>query len=202
MSSFGAKLWWNNEQYKEELTAKADAGAWFVVADEVPGRVIRVVYAGYKIKLPDDSEVIVSPDTLGDKLKEVTVEQYPEFVASWQTREDARLQQIRNVETARLAKLEQQRACQHPRAETYTVVEAAGCDIHDTYCLSCDKILRRSWSTAYDRDPDDHVSDWDWWVREHTRLYKQAPNRVGYNVVDEIADDYPHYVRRPRPEVS
>ena len=173
-----------------------------MVADEVPGRVIRVVYAGYKIKLPDDSEVIVSPDTLGDKLKEVTVEQYPEFVASWQTREDARLQQIRNVETARLAKLEQQRACQHPRAETYTVVEAAGCDIHDTYCLSCDKILRRSWSTAYDRDPDDHVSDWDWWVREHTRLYKQAPNRVGYNVVDEIADDYPHYVRRPRPEVS
>lgn len=202
MSGFGSKRWWNDEAYKAELSARADTGSWYVVADNVPGRVVKIVYAGYKIQLPNKNEVIVNPDTLGGKLIDASVEEYPEFVSSWQAKEDARLQVIRDAETARVAKLEEQRLCLHPSCVTYTVVKAAGCDIDDTYCAVCDKILRRSWSTASDRDPYDHISDWTWWVREYQRLYQQTPNRVDYNVVETIEDEYPNFMRRPKPSSS
>ena len=202
MSSFGSKCWWNDETYKAQLTVRADSGSWHVVADGVPGRVIKIVYAGYKIQLPNNSEVIVNPDFLGDALKDVSVDDYPVYVSAWQAKEDERLKGIRDAETARLAKLEEQRQCLHPSCVTYTVVKAAGCDIDDTYCDVCDKIMRRSWSTASDRDPDDHISDWAWWEREYQRLYQATPNRADYKVVETMEDEYPNFMRRPKPSAT
>jgi len=186
----GAKRWWNDQAHKSELTARAEAGDWHVVADDVPGQVIKIVYAGYKIKIPDGAEVIINPDTLGEKLRDVTIEEYPEFVAVWLAKDAKRIEGVKAAEAAHVAKLVQQSGCLHPSCQTRTVVKAAGCDIDDTCCNACGKILRRSWSTASDRDPDDHVSDWNWWVREYNRLYNQTPNATDYKIVETIGSDF------------
>lgn len=200
MSVFAARKWWNDTDYQATLTARADAGSWFVMAGSVPGRVIKIVYGGYKIQLPDDSTLIVSPNMLKDSLKDVSEEDYPAHVDAWKAdkaEEQRRRQQATDEHQAFLHK---QILCVHDSTETYISAAAAGCDIYDTVCNACEKVLRRSWSTASDRDPDDHVSDWQWWVREHQRLYNQTPSSVNYNIVDYIgSDDIPSHHRRPRP---
>lgn len=180
------KRWWNDAALKSELTAKAEGSVWYVVAEDVPGQVIKIVYAGYKIRRPDAVEVIVNPDILGERLREVTPDEFAESISAWLAKDAKRVEGVKVAEAAQVAKLEQQNSCQHPSNETRTVMKAAGCDIDDTCCKACGKILRRSWSTASDRDPDDHVSDWNWWVREHTKLYKQAPDVANYKVVEMI----------------
>lgn len=202
-SSVSGRRWWNDADYQASLTSRADAGSWFVVAGGVPGKVIKIVYGGYKIQLPDDSTLIVSPDIYKDTLVDVRIEDYPSHVEAWNAVKAEEKRQRDQAAAERLAFLHKQSLCLHESTESYISAAAAGCDIHDTVCLSCEKMLRRSWATASDRDPDDHVSDWDWWVREYQRLYKQVPSPVDYKIVDTIGwDEIPSHHRKPRPSAS
>ena len=199
MSSFAgaARRWWFDEEYKAELTSKAETGHWYVVAGDIPGRVCAIVYAGYKITTPDGKQIIVSPDIYKETLREVTHEEYVVSETAWQQRMAEKQRQIELCEAARLAHLQIQAQCLHERSDSRIVAAAAGCDIYDTMCQDCGKVLRRSWSTAYDRDPNDQVSDWDWWVREYKKLYKQIPNQADYSLVESIQDtNVPDHYRR------
>jgi hypothetical protein len=194
-----SRRWWNDSAYQAELTSRCESGAWLIVADKIPGKVIKIVYAGYKIQLPDNSTTIVNPDSLKDLLRDVSAEEYPVYEQAWLEEKADADRKRQEIEAIRLAKVQAQLACLHVSTETYNSCSAAGCDIYDTYCKECDKVLRRSWATAYDRDPDDHVSDWGWWVREHVRLYQQEPRRENYNVVEAIDDYLPAHHCKPRP---
>jgi hypothetical protein len=191
--------WFNDEHYKAQLMTRVGTGSWYVVADNLPGLVVNVVYSGYKIQLPDGSTTIVNPDKLGEKLRDVTPEEYPQHVAAWNEVVAAREREAEAARQAIAALAAKQAACLHPETVSYYSCRAAGCDIEDTYCKVCDKVLRRSWSTASDRDPDDHVSDWAWWVRKHERLYQQTPTRANYVIVESIDDNLPAHHCLPRP---
>lgn len=197
--SIPLRKWWNDSEYQDSLTSRADAGSWFVVAGNIPGRVVKIVYAGYKIQLPDDSTLIVNPDK--QTVIEVPEEEYLTHVAAWNVMkaEEQRLRE--QVESELQAFLLKQSHCLHESSESYISAAAAGCDIYDTVCNVCEKVLRRSWATASDKDPDDHISDWQWWVRECQRLYKKAPTTTtGYKIVESISSDgIPSHHRRPRP---
>lgn len=184
-----SKRWWNDAHYKAQLEAKVSTGTWHVVAGNEPGKVISIVYAGYKIQLPDGSTTIVSPDKLGGHLKDVTPEEYAEHTAAWDEVQAEKQRAVEAEKLAREALLAKQEACLHDQTVTHNICSAAGCDIYDTYCSACDKTLRRSWSTAYDKDPNDLISDWDWWVRDHQRKYGVAPERSSYDVVPGIGKD-------------
>lgn len=77
-------------------------------------------------------------------------------------------------------------SCVHENTQEVEVARVPGCDINDTNCITCGKILRRSWCTASDNDPDDHISDWNWWVREYNQRYHETPKASSYRVVDRI----------------
>ena len=181
-----SRQWWDDNTYRIQLEQKVESGAWYISAESVVGRVIKVIYAGYKVELPDNSVTIVKPDQCGDCLKDITIEEYHNLVKAWNDLNTERLNRIADFEKFRLDKLGQQNSCQHQDSKNYLSASAAGCDIYDTVCSICNKVLRRSWSTAYDRDPKDHISDLDWWRREHMRLFQQDPLPTDYIVVDRL----------------
>ncbi len=188
------RSWWNDENRKAELTAKIESSEnWYVsFEDNVPAKVIKLIYAGYKVLLPDNTERTVNPDSM--MVTDVSSHDYPQLAALWTEK-----QSVLNAEKAardavilaeKIALQELQNSCLHVHTATNQVMKAAGCDMDDTHCTTCNKVLRRSWSTAYDRDPDDHISDWAWWEREYMRLYQQVPKRSDYKVVEKIGDEY------------
>lgn len=143
-----SRRWWDDQGYQIQLNEKIDTRTWFVVAnDEIPGRVVKIIYAGYKIQLPDDSTTIVNPAK--DKVLDASNEEYAIAVEAWQARKDA-AQRARNAILEEEAKLKQkQKQCLHVSSKHECVTSAAGCDIYETLCLDCGKVLRRSWATAY-----------------------------------------------------
>lgn len=178
-----ARRWWNDEQHRAELEAKVGTGSWRVVANKrIPGRVIKIIYAGYKIALPDDTEQTVNPDTM--EVIDAEGEAYDAAVLTWQASKDEVLRQKAEQKAAEEAKIALQNSCLHTSSTHQLTAAAAGCDVYETTCDTCQRCLRRSWSTAYDNDPDDHVADWDWWCREYNKLYGSQPNRANY-VIDE-----------------
>ena len=184
------RRWWNDESLKVGLMAKIESNeGWHVlIYGTVPARVIKIIYAGYKVLLPDNTECIVNPES--NSIVDISSHNYGQQVPIWC--EEQRLLKLQNDEreafalAARLAFEERQRTCLHQSTQTTEVARAAGCDINDTACCECGKILRRSWSTAYERDPDDHISDWEWWVRECMKLYQQEPKQSNYHIVEKI----------------
>lgn len=181
------RRWWHDAKYQAELTAKAETGCWFIKpGDELVGKVVRIVYSGYKIQLPDGTTSIVNPDQNSNCLVDLTPDQYMEEEAMWWSHKAAHAKILQEVEDARLAIVFRQSQCLHEETSTEKVAAAAGCDIYDVTCDACAKILRRSWATAYDKDPDDRISDWNWLVRESNKLYGLSPNKSNYVIVESI----------------
>lgn len=118
--------------------------------------------AGYCILLPDGDMITVNPDKTDVLDVSCTCNDYAVLAEEWRARR-IETQRLQEEELARhLALFEKQRVCLHQDYTTTKIIEAAGCDIYDTVCTACDKILRRSWSTAYDTDPNDCIGDWCW----------------------------------------
>lgn len=179
--------WFSDEGINSQLNQRILDGNFFIIVnDKIPGKVIKIIYAGYKILLPNDSEMTVYP--LKDNIVDLNEEAYLLAVEQWKSdneKEKARLEEIKKNHDAFLLK---QKLCKHDQTTKNQVVKAAGCDIYDTNCNICNKILQRSWSTAYDNDPDDEISDWDWWEREASRLYNGwKPEKKNYKIVENIS---------------
>lgn len=181
-----ARLWWTDEAYKESLEAKVATNEWkiSVGVNKDPAIVIKVIYGGYKVTYPNGVTEVVNPDKT--TVEDIDQGTYDELKVGFEARLEEERKRKQAIEDARIALALKQKNCQHTETSTGITMAAAGCDIHDTWCLECNKELRRSWSTASDRDPDDEVSDWDWWCREHTKLYGSAPKRSDYKVVEVI----------------
>ena len=178
--------WWNDADYKAELEAKVATDQWLikVLPGNDPAKVIKVVYGGYKVTFPNGVTQIVNPDKA--TVEDIDQNQYDELKILFDQKLEEAAKRQQAIEDAKAAVILKQKSCPHANTKTEITMAAAGCDIYDTWCLDCNKELRRSWSTGYDRDPDDEVSDWDWWCREHTTLYGKAPNRSDYKIVEDI----------------
>ena len=183
------RRWWYDETYKRELIAKVESKDWRIAMQKsIPAQVIKIVYAGYKIKLPDETEMIVNPDTVS--FETVSYHDYAMMAKPWME-EQEKLNSKKLVENALQSEMKRslelfQSNCLHCVTSNVEVMRTSGCDIDDTQCNVCQKVLRRSWSTYSDKDPDDHVSDWEWWCREHQRLYNQVPLLANYKIVEKI----------------
>lgn len=181
------RSWWEDETTNAQLNERVAAG-WFVVnkksPEPVPGKVVKICYAGLKVAWEDKTLSIILPDNAVD----LTAEEFEEAARNFHERA-ARLaaeqKAAREAEEAR-----PKRKCDHPSSTTEETARAAGCDIYDTTCTVCGQLLRTSWSTAYDKDPDDLITDWDWWVAEYRRLYNQTPNRADYKVQEKCTYIY------------
>jgi hypothetical protein len=187
--SVANRPWWNDEQLKSQLNSRIIDGNWFVRTPRSVGKVIQIIYAGYKIELPDNRVENINPEQC--QVDDITPEEFKEQSAIWSIRNNEEQVKAAEMKANMLAHEQaielKQSTCLHSATEEKEVLRGAGCDVSDTNCSVCLKVLRRSWSTAYDRDPKDHVSDWAWWLREHRRLYgTQAPNMTDYEIVDKI----------------
>eukprot|EP01031_Cornospumella_fuschlensis_P047170 gene47170-57771_t len=183
MSAFG-RPWWDNEVYKNELMARVSCNNWYVVdkTRRIAGKVMMICYSGYKVQFLTNAEVL-NPDVLTD----ITAEECSEL---------QRLERAHAEEQARIAEETKNMKkfdiffdlCPHERVKEEQTCRAAGCDIYDTTCLRCEKLLRRSWSTAYDRDPDDLITDWKWYVEYYKKKYNQTdpPRRENYNIQESV----------------
>jgi hypothetical protein len=202
--------WWIDDKPKEEFTIRAEAGSWFVVAEPIErnsasilfdnfsnsvivGRVLRVIYAGYKVSMPNGEEIIVNPDKMSvvdviSFFPETESEIYCAAKQKWEALCAERELKEQIVKAEAKALFEKQNNCMHERTNCDCSLRAAGCDIYDTVCFDCGKYLKRSWATAYDKDPDDQISDWNWWCREHMLQFKTLPKKENYDIVDSIFD--------------
>jgi len=184
---FSGRPWWDNEQYQSQLNDRIAQNSWYVSSNGGDcGKVIKIVYNGYKIELPDGNEKIVHP--VKDRVKDLTIEKYEEAVIHFHKMKAEHESRLQAVKDEKEMKRKRQQECQHEETFEQHVVKAAGCDIYDTSCLICEKTLRRSWSTAYDKDPDDCLTDWQWWLRECIKQYGKdyVPKREDYNIVDSL----------------
>ena len=187
MTSQMLRKWFIDLEYKQDLESRIKLGNWRVICNNsIPVEVVRIIYAGYECRLPDGNFTIASPDKC--EVKDADEEEYQQIVSSWLLDQEKIRQEKAVAAAMHQSRLLIQNQCLHDATHTYDVARAAGCDISDTSCLSCGKVLRRSWSTAYDKDPDDHISDWEWFVKEHHRLYNQLPNMESYHIVDSIEE--------------
>eukprot|EP01039_Chlorochromonas_danica_P012852 gene12852-14805_t len=192
-----SRPWWNDAALKEELTQRADSGRWYVIArptpsSVLPARVVRVIYAGYKVVSPDGIESNVNPEK---PLTEIVLSEgedindHPEYQAALKEYEEEQRVKKQAADEDRRQKeelLEQQRTCLHsdsPSGLVEEVARGAGCDVYYYSCPRCLKHLRTSYATAYDRDPDDEITDWDWWVRFFQKQYNGTPRRENYRII-------------------
>lgn len=169
-----ARPWFDDIAHRVELMARISS-TWYVVdATGRTGKVTDLWYKGYLVDHEDGTTSILHPDLLTD----LTTEEYTQRrVVSTPARVVVPVVSVATVGSP----------CFHKDTKTETVIRAAGCDIDDTTCVACHQLLRRQWSTAYDRDPDDHISDWPWFVRYCKKEYKGwEPSRTDYVVVDRI----------------
>ena len=82
---------------------------------------------------------------------------------------------------------ERRRSCLHESTVIEEVTRVTGCKIDDTRCVACKKVLCRTWSTAYETDPKDHISDWSWYQRECALLYENfVPDIKNYVIVEKV----------------
>jgi hypothetical protein len=190
MTDSDERRWFNDEGYKASLEQKINTGKFYISYSngmfEVPARVIRIIYAGYRVVLPNEEEVTVNL-WKEPSVREVSEEEYQSLTQNY----FVELEKIKARKAQEALELQQhkdfQMACLHEKTTEIQVVKAAGCDIDDTTCEMCQKILRRSWSTAYDRDPNDLVSDWEWWLRECKKRHGDyVPKKEDYDIVAEI----------------
>jgi hypothetical protein len=192
------RVWFDAGGIKDRLEEKVRQG-WYVHWSESTGenqhpqhhvgQVLRLVYAGYKVRHPDGSEIIINPERyLVEDFDNVEI--FESAASAWQEQADllccerTRLQA--EAQATAEARLSLQAQCKHYHVQENCVLSVAGCDITDTHCLDCDKGLRRSWSTASDRDPNDHITDWTWWTRYCMTHYQQSPKPADYEVVDSL----------------
>lgn len=183
---------------KEELTQRANSGRWYVIArptpssTPLPARVLRVIFAGYKVVSPDGVESNVNPEK---PLTEIVLNEgedindHPEYQAALKEYEaEQRAKKMAADEARRQEEevLELQRSCPHSDSPSGLIEECgggAGCDVYTYSCSRCKKHLRTSYSTAYDRDPDDEIFDWNWWVRYYQKQYNGTPRREDYRIM-------------------
>lgn len=187
------RRWWFDDQYKLSLTLRCEE-TWYVLVHDfpnagvrfpVPGKVQKICYAGYKILLPDEkTTLIANPDTM--KIEDLAQESYDAAVARWRER----MNEIERLKAQELAEKEAfrqfQRSCPHNHIKDVEYARVAGCDIDDQVCLRCQKILRRHYSTAYEKDPDDEISDWDWWVGYYEARYHSIPIKENFRIVENL----------------
>ena len=110
------KHWFNDEDYKAELTAKAATNEWFIIAsqglEKSPAKVIMICYAGLKYQLPDGSTNFVRPTSA----KDISSEEYEALCIVW-------------IEKQRLLKVAKE------EMETKKLADAAALDLLQTNCL-------------------------------------------------------------------
>lgn len=194
-----SRRWIEDERYRAELEAKIATGKFFIstYSDCLPGRVIRVIYAGYKMLSPDNQEQTVNliQDTT---VREINEEEYQQLVINWQKAKDKAEVLAREKTEAREKYLTMQKNCLHESIERIQVVKVAGCDIYDTICKGCGKALQRSWSTAYDSDPKDHITDWNWYVRYCAQNYNPSfhPKMEDYEIVECISETFEEWWKK------
>ena len=188
-----ARRWWNDDDYRQELSQRAATGNWFIRQNEtgIVGRVTAIIYCGYKVQIPSGS--LVNVDLTTYTVSEISADEYNEKIVEWVAREESiRLHELSmsaHVEEPRAAQIYEHAAassCLHLSVISSTIIRVAGCDIEDTVCSDCHRILRRSWSTAYDRDPPDHISDWNWYLRK-CASNNFIPHESDYNIVEYIS---------------
>ena len=185
-----SRPWFEQGQYRDSLEEKIAQG-WFISVNDgdMVGQVTRLIYAGYKLLLPDQTERNINPNN--DKVEDIPSENREEAFDKWtkKNNEIVKVQIQLNLQRQeeQTRKKEHQATCLHEKVTSECVVRAAGCDIYDTTCDTCGKCLRRSWSTAYERDPDDLISDWNWWKRYYKKQYNGEPSLNDYSVVEEIS---------------
>lgn len=164
---------------KEKLDHRVVEGNWFVLwkEDKRPGKVIKICYSGLKVEFCDSQTQIINPNELID------LEDISEYNVKLKEYNEVQRQIAAEIERERLRDARRpKKICTHPSSVTEQTAKAAGCDIYETFCTVCRQSLRTSWSTAYDRDPDDLITDWNWWVQEYKRLYNEVPKRENYNI--------------------
>ncbi len=184
--------WWDDENLKQELITRVNSTEWHVkFSDGTPGRVILICWGGYKVQLPDGTTRLTNPNLC--EVVDISDDNYTQLVDLWQAKQI----QLTQEKAERAAKLEAERValelfqsnCLHESSTETEVMRHPACDITDTTCNTCNKLLRKSWSTNNDSDPNDHVSDWEWWCREHQKRYGSLPKRSNYDVVKVITGD-------------
>jgi hypothetical protein len=156
----------------------------------LPGQVIRIVYAGYKILAPDGTESILNPDN--STFEEIIlntgedIANHAEYHTAV-TRFQQQLDELRQMEQKKIQQEQERKALQSQCLHRGDLVEeetrSPGCDVYEAHCAICGKFLRRSLSTNADRDPDDDIGDWDWWVYYYQKKYNATPDRKDYCLV-------------------
>ena len=186
------RSWWDDEDLKNDLTIRVNSAEWYVkFKDGTPGRVMLICWGGYKVELPDGKTRLANPNF--SEVIDVSCESYPQLVEVWHAKQvqiaQEKIEQEARVNAGKAALELFQTNCLHETTTSTDVMRHPACDVNDTTCLTCGKLLRKSWSTNNDRDPNDHISDWEWWCREHQKLYGSLPNRIDYDVVKVITGD-------------
>lgn len=81
------RRWWNDESYNEELHQKIQSpDNWYIRYGEHDGedgigKVVQIIYAGYRVQLPNNTTKIVNPDVVS--LADVSANDYSQLVALW-----------------------------------------------------------------------------------------------------------------------
>jgi hypothetical protein len=179
--------WWDDVHYREILSNRVASTDWYVVFnDGTPGKVVLVCWGGYKIQLPDGATRLTNPNDVSDILHD----NYAELADVWNAKQSqlalAKAEQESKVEADKIALELIQTNCLHEITTEIEVQKHPACDVMDTTCNTCGKLLRKSWATNNDRDPNDHISDWNWWCREYQKRYGSLPNHADYDVVTVI----------------
>jgi hypothetical protein len=195
--------WYDDGPQKAKLLERITDGLYIQFSNQGTtrkqvGQVVRTIYAGYKVKVPTDEEVIINPQKDQIIHEFSNVGEYNIAVEAWKAeeaviREEARLKR-QALEDARQAILKKQADCLHENVDRVEVLCVAGCDINDVICTHCGKRLERSWSTAYENDPNSLISDWNWFLRYCHKTYNgYVPKQENYDIVPEITEEIRRY---------
>lgn len=187
------RIWWNDESRKEELSLRVATGRWYVISKDtsndvvLPGKVIKVIYAGYRIRNCRGVECIINPEklTITDVLlaenEDIAQhEQYQLAVQQFEVQEASKQKAIDERNRVEQEKLDFQQQCPHSEDDSGLVVSKGGgpgCDVSEYSCATCQKFLRRTYATAYDNDPEDDIGDVDWWARYCRKHFQPEPPR-------------------------
>lgn len=206
------KRWWNDLEYKEQLEQRLATENWFMLLTvenpnqtvHTPGKVTKIIYAGFKLLLPDGKTTItINPDNPGKNstLKDIIRDEFDHYSQLWFDQEHQKELVAQEKERLKAEKLAQQNRCEHgvtdQEIRVIQTVKAAGYDEYEESCILCDKVLRTYCMTGYDSDPPDMISDWNWYLRIYRHKYgagSRDPNPADYRIVETLGSYDPHRV--------
>ena len=138
-----SRPWFEEGVYRDNLQAKIDQDGFFVLLPyETPAKVLKLIYAGYKVQYPTGKEEVIN--LTNTTVQDITAEEYQVLVGPYLAREEA-LKQQQEAATQQ-ALLEKQRiqalqqSCLHEEIYVAESVRAAGYSSEDYHC----KVNKRS----------------------------------------------------------